>query len=66
MSNFQKIIELFAQTIVTKLSKIWVWDPRSGIRKKTYSGSQGQKGTGSRSRIRNTESNNEKKIVLVQ
>ncbi len=39
-----------------KLSKIWVWDPRSGIRKKTYSGSriQGQKGTGSLIRIRNT------------
>ncbi len=45
-----RIIELFTQKFVTKLSKIWVWDPRSGIRKKTYSGSriQGQKGTGSR------------------
>jgi hypothetical protein len=32
--NFQRIIELFAQKIVTKLSKIWGWDLRSGIRKK--------------------------------
>jgi hypothetical protein len=53
-ANFQGIIELFTQKIVTKLSKIWVWDPRSGIRKKPIpdSGSRGQKGTGSR--IRNT------------
>jgi hypothetical protein len=28
-ANFQRIIELFAQKIVTKLSKIWVWDPGS-------------------------------------
>jgi hypothetical protein len=27
--NFQRILELFAQKIVTKLSKIWVWDPGS-------------------------------------
>ncbi len=33
-ANFQRIIWLFTQKIVTKLSKIWVWDPRSGIRKK--------------------------------
>ncbi len=33
-ANFHRIIELFTQKIVTKLSKIWVWDPRSGIRKK--------------------------------
>jgi hypothetical protein len=32
--NFQKIIELITQKIFNKLSKIWVWDPRSGIRKK--------------------------------
>jgi hypothetical protein len=31
-TNFQTIIELFAQKIVTKLSKVWVWDPGSGIR----------------------------------
>jgi hypothetical protein len=55
-ANFQRIIELFTQKIVTKLSKIWVWDPRSGIRKKPIAdpGSRGQKGTGSRIRIRNT------------
>ncbi len=47
--NFQRIIELFAQKIVNKLSKIWVWHPGSGIRdpgseirdpEKTYSGSR--------------------------
>jgi hypothetical protein len=26
-ANFQRIIELFTQKIVTKLSKIWVWGP---------------------------------------
>jgi hypothetical protein len=31
-ANFQRITELFTQTIVTKLSKIWVWDPGSEIR----------------------------------
>ena len=30
--NFQRIIELFTQKVVTKLSKIWVWDPGSEIR----------------------------------
>jgi hypothetical protein len=34
LANFQRIIELFTQKTVIKLSKIWVWDPRSGIRKK--------------------------------
>jgi hypothetical protein len=29
-ANFQRIIELFTQKFVTKLSKIWVWDPGSG------------------------------------
>jgi hypothetical protein len=29
-ANFQRIIELFAQKIVTKLSKVWVWDSGSG------------------------------------
>jgi hypothetical protein len=38
-ANFQRIIELLTQTIVNKLSKIWVWDPGSEIRdpEKTYS-----------------------------
>jgi hypothetical protein len=31
-ANFQRIIELFTQKIVNKFSKIWVWDPGSGIR----------------------------------
>jgi hypothetical protein len=54
--NFLRILELFTQKVVTKLSKIWLWDPRSGIRKKTIPdpGSRGQKGTGSRIRICNT------------
>ncbi len=57
LANFQKLIELFTQKIVNKLSKIWVWDPGSEIRdpEKTYPGSRGQKGTGSRIRIRNTD-----------
>jgi hypothetical protein len=42
--NFQRIIELFTQKIVTKHSKIWVWDQGSGIRDpgsgKTPSGSR--------------------------
>jgi hypothetical protein len=29
-ANFQRVIELFTQKIVTKLSKIRVWDPGSG------------------------------------
>ncbi len=31
-ANFQRIIELFTQKFVAKLSKIWVWDPGSEIR----------------------------------
>jgi hypothetical protein len=40
--NFPRIIEVFTQKIVTKPSKIWVWDPGSEIRdpEKTYSGSR--------------------------
>ncbi len=53
-SKFQKIIELFTQKIVTKLSKIWVWDPGTGIRDpgsgKNLFRIQGEKGTGSRIR----------------
>jgi hypothetical protein len=33
-AKFQRIIEHFTKKVVTKLSKILVWDPRSGIRKK--------------------------------
>ncbi len=41
-ANFQRIIELSTQKIVTTLSKVWVWDPGSEIRdpEKTYSGSR--------------------------
>jgi hypothetical protein len=39
------LIERFTQKLVTKLTKIWVWDPRSGIRKKPIPdpGSKGSK-----------------------
>jgi hypothetical protein len=43
-ANFQRIEELFTQKILTKLSKIWVWDP--GVKKAPD--------PGSRIRIRNT------------
>jgi hypothetical protein len=48
-ANFQRIIELFTQKIVSRLSKVWVSDPGSEIRdprsgiwdlEKTYSGSR--------------------------
>jgi hypothetical protein len=54
LANFQRIIKFFALKIATKLSKIWVWDPGSEIRKKPIPdpGSRGQ--IGSRIRIRNT------------
>jgi hypothetical protein len=48
--NFQRIIALFTQKIVTKLSKIWVWDPGSGKKTIPDPGSRGQKGTVSRIR----------------
>jgi hypothetical protein len=46
-ANFQRIIELFTQKIITKLSKIWIWDPGSGKKPIPDPGSMGQKGTGS-------------------
>jgi hypothetical protein len=44
-TNFQRIIELFIQKIVTKLSKIWVLDPGSENRdpEKTHPGSRVKK-----------------------
>jgi hypothetical protein len=39
-ADFQRIVEVFPQKMFSMLSNIWVWDPRSGIRKKTYSGSR--------------------------
>ncbi len=55
-ANFLSIIELFTQKIVSNLSKIWVWDPGPGknLIRIPDPGSRGQKGTGSRIRIRNT------------
>ncbi len=59
-ANFQRIIELFTQKIVTKLSKAWVWDLGSGktLFRIPDHGFRGQKGTGSRIRIRNTDRDN--------
>ncbi len=42
-ANFQRIIELFTTKIVTKLSKIWVWDLGSKIRDPSGSRIQGSK-----------------------
>jgi hypothetical protein len=49
-ANFQRIIKLFIQKIVNKLSKIWIWDPGSGknLFRILDPGFRGQKGTGSR------------------
>jgi hypothetical protein len=49
----------FAPKIFIKMSKVYVWDPESGIRKKSIPdpGSGGKKCTGSRIRIRNTGKN---------
>ncbi len=52
-ANSLRVLVLFIQKIVTKLSKCWfawdpgseIWDPRSGIRNKTYSGSRIQGST---------------------
>ncbi len=48
-ASFQRIVELFTQNIVNKLSKIWVWDPE-----KTYSGSRIQGSKRHWIRIRNS------------
>jgi hypothetical protein len=62
-ASFQRMIELFIQKIGTKLSKIWVWDPGSEIQEKPIPdpASRGQKGTGSRILIRNTDRNGSEK-----
>jgi hypothetical protein len=56
LPHFQRILELFTQKIATKLSAFKNMGLGSGIRKKPMPdfGSRGQKGTGSRIRIRNT------------
>ncbi len=58
-ANFQRIIEVFTQKIVTKLSKLWVWDPE-----KTYSGSRIQGSKKHRIRIRNTVSRMSTRLYL--
>jgi hypothetical protein len=49
-ASFQRISDKFLGKKLNKLSKIWVWGPRSRIRKKPIPdpGSRGKKGTGSR------------------
>ncbi len=56
LANFKRIIELFTQKIVNKLSELWIWDPGSEIRDpgKTYSGSRIQGSKRHLIRIRNT------------
>jgi hypothetical protein len=56
-ANIQRIIELFPQKIVTKLSKIWIWDPGSGknLFRIPDPGVKKAPDSGSRIRIRNTE-----------
>jgi hypothetical protein len=55
-AKFQRIVELFTQKVVTKLSKIWVWDPGSGINlfRIPDPGVKKAPDPGSRIRIRNT------------
>jgi hypothetical protein len=48
LGQFSKNLELFTQKIVTKLSKIWLWDPGSEIRDPRSGIPGGQKGTGFR------------------
>jgi hypothetical protein len=38
-ASFQRIIELFTQKFVTKLSKIWVWGTGPGVKKAPDPGS---------------------------
>ncbi len=54
--NFPRIIEVFTQKIVTKPSKIWVWDPGSGknLFRIPDPGVKNALDPGSRIRIRNT------------
>jgi hypothetical protein len=46
-SIFKVLYNIFTRKIVTKLSKIWVWDPGSGKKPLPDPGVQGQKGSGS-------------------
>jgi hypothetical protein len=57
--NFPRIIEVFIQKIVTKPSKIWVWDPGSGknLFRIPDPGVKKAPDPGSRIRIRNTDLN---------
>jgi hypothetical protein len=59
-NNF--ILVLFTQKFVVKLSKIWVWDSRSG---KNLFSIPDQKGIGSRIRIRYTGKNPTEMIGLL-
>ncbi len=58
-TNSPRITIHLTQNIVTKLSKLWVWDPGSGknLSQIPDTGSRGKKGIGSRIRICNTGSN---------
>jgi hypothetical protein len=55
--QFSKNYKTFYSKIVTKLFKIWVWDPGSGKKPIPDPGSRGQKAPYPGSRIRNTADN---------
>jgi hypothetical protein len=63
---YKEIMEFFSQKIVIKLSEIWVWEPRYGIRKKSVSepGYRSQKSPGSQIRIRNTATYQEERGMM--
>jgi hypothetical protein len=55
LAQFSKKYRTFTQNIVTKLSKIWVWDPASeNLFRIPYPGVKKAPDPGSRNRIRNT------------
>jgi hypothetical protein len=39
LGQFSRIIKLFTKKFITKLSKIWVWDPGLGVKKAPDPGS---------------------------
>jgi hypothetical protein len=63
LANLQRIIELFTQKIVSKLPKIWVWNPGSGKNLFRIPGSKRQ--AGSRIRNRNTDVDNKVKLTII-
>ncbi len=63
-ANFQRIIEPFTQKIVTKLSKIWLWDPGSGKNLFRIPDPGVKKAPDPGSRIRNTAERKERTLQM--